>query len=71
MMDRRTLHFVAFRSRRYLIAVAAIAVAAAVRWLLLFTFGDHFPFLPFFPAVLVAAIYGGIGPGLLAVACSR
>src|SRR5687768_7167309 len=70
MMDHRTLLFAALRSRRYLLAVAAVMVAAGVRWVLYLLAGERFAFIPFYPAALVAAVYGGFGPGILAVALS-
>ena len=51
---------------RYGIATAAIASALALRLLLEPWLGPSVPFLQFFPAVLVAAWYGGLGPGALA-----
>ncbi|MEO8607189.1 MAG: PAS domain S-box protein [Chloroflexota bacterium] len=50
---------------RYPIAVASIAVAVILRFL----FPDVFrgtPFILFWPAVILNALYGGFGPGLLA-----
>lgn len=54
---------------RYLIAVVVIVLAIAVR----FPFDTALQGLPhvtFFPAVMVAALLGGFGPGLLAIALS-
>jgi PAS domain S-box-containing protein len=54
------------RRRGYAIAIVATAVTVAVRWLLRPVLGDAVPHMAFFPAVLVAAYYGGFRPGLLA-----
>jgi two-component system sensor kinase FixL len=53
-------------------AVAALSVAAALlfRWTFREWFGGNVPYLQFFPAILVAAWFGGFGPGLLATALS-
>jgi PAS domain S-box-containing protein len=50
----------------YLVAVGAVAAATLVRWLLVPLWGSRLPFLTFFPAVMVAAWYGGLRPGLVA-----
>ena len=54
----------------YVLAVAAVAIAAALRRALTPLWGDHFPFLTFYPAFMLAAWYGGFGPGLVAVGLS-
>lgn len=53
-------------TRHYLAGVGMVALAAAARWLLAPIFGDQLPFLTYFPAVTIAAWYGGFGPGALA-----
>jgi PAS domain S-box-containing protein len=40
------------------------------RWLLGHAFGDRFFFITFYPAVMIAAYFGGLRPGLLATALS-
>jgi K+-sensing histidine kinase KdpD len=55
---------------RYGVAILSVAIAAAVRELLQSPFGDRAPFTTFYIAVMVAAFYGGLGPGLLATALS-
>lgn len=50
----------------YFFAVAAVAVAAVVRWLLDPLLGDSLPLLTFYIAVAVTAWYGGLRPALLA-----
>jgi two-component system sensor histidine kinase/response regulator len=56
------------RSRRVAYGVAVMAPAASllVRWPLWSVLGDAVPFMSFFPAVMIAAYYGGLWPGLLA-----
>jgi hypothetical protein len=54
------------RALRYLAAVAAAAVCVWVRSLFVGTKGDALGLLPFAPAVLVGAWYGGLWPGVLA-----
>jgi DNA-binding CsgD family transcriptional regulator len=55
---------------RYAMAVVAVGLAWAARAWLLPESGDRTPFLAFGLAVLVAALGGGFGPGILAVALS-
>lgn len=54
---------------RYLFAVLAIALAIVAR-LPLSAVLQSLPHVTFFPAVMVAALLGGFGPGLLAIALS-
>jgi two-component system, LuxR family, sensor kinase FixL len=51
---------------RYGVAVAVIAAALGLRLLLRPWLGSSVPYLQFFPAILLAAWYGGFGPGALA-----
>ena len=51
---------------RYGVAVAVTAAAVGVRQVLEPWLGSTVPFLQFFVAILVAAYYGGFGPGALA-----
>jgi len=53
---------------RYSAAVFIVAVALALRLLLVPVTGTGAPYVVFFAAVLVTSLYGGPGPGLLAVA---
>jgi PAS domain S-box-containing protein len=57
-----------FRSTtaRYLLALAAVGIAVALRYLLNPLLGDRLPYSTFFLAVVVAAWIGGLGPALLA-----
>jgi K+-sensing histidine kinase KdpD len=50
----------------YAFAILCVAVAAGVRWTAGLWFEGIVPFATFFPAVLLAALVGGIGPGILA-----
>ena len=52
--------------RGQVIGVLAVAVALAVRMLLRPALGTASPFLLFTPAVAIAAIYGGLAPGVIA-----
>ncbi len=54
--------------KRYGAAVVAVAAAMLVRAMFSPLLGAETPFLFLFPAILVAAAYGGLGPGLAATA---
>ena len=55
------------RLAAYGVALLAPAVTLlSVRWPLRSVLGDRVLYMPFFPAVLIAAYLGGLGPGLLA-----
>ena len=54
----------------HVLAVAAVGASAAVRGALTPLLGDHFLFVTFYPAVMLAAWYGGFAPGLIATALS-
>ena len=51
---------------RYLFAALMVAAATGVRTGLLSSLGTNSPFVTFYPAVVLAALFGGLGPGLLA-----
>jgi PAS domain S-box-containing protein len=55
---------------RYVVAVAAVAVGASFRWICLGVLGDAAPYITFYPVVVFAALYGGLGAGLLATVLS-
>ena len=55
-------------STRYIIAVTLIGAALLLRYELRSWLGPNVPYLPFFPAILIAAWYGGLGPGVVATA---
>jgi PAS domain S-box-containing protein len=52
--------------RRYGVAALLMAAAQALRFALQPWLGPNVPYLQFFPAILIAAWYGGLGPGLAA-----
>ncbi len=56
--------------RDVLLASGAILFAGIARLLLDPFLGDHFPYLTFFIAVAVSALYGGLWPSVMAVALS-
>src|SRR6187549_1897108 len=52
--------------RAYGIAVVAVGLAAALRWGMWGVLGESLPYLFFFAAIMAAAWFGGLRPGLLA-----
>jgi two-component system sensor histidine kinase/response regulator len=60
-MSRYPSHF-----QRYAVAIAAVAAAFAIRYGIYGTLDNRLPFAFFTSATLIAAWYGGLGPGLLA-----
>lgn len=59
------------RPERYALAFAAVGAAFLVRWLLSSVLPrESIPFVTFFFAVMAAAWYGGLGPGLVAALAS-
>ena len=57
-------------SPRYLVALAAFGAAILFRYALDDSLGQKVPYLQLYPAVMIAAWYGGLGPGLLITALS-
>jgi signal transduction histidine kinase/DNA-binding NarL/FixJ family response regulator len=55
---------------RYIVAVALIALGMGLRIWPLGGLGLRIPYVTFYPAVMVAALYGGLSAGLLAVVLS-
>jgi two-component system sensor kinase FixL len=55
-------------ARRYGMALLLVAASLAIRLPFAPVLGAKVPFLQFFPAILLAAWWGGLGPGLVAVA---
>ena len=55
---------------RYLVATLAVAIVVAVRVVARPVLHTDIPWISFSPAVLVAAWYGGVGPGLAAILLS-
>jgi two-component system sensor kinase FixL len=56
--------------RRYLVAVGALVAALLFRYLVRDSLGLTVPYLQFYPAIIVAAWYGGLGPGILSTILS-
>jgi PAS domain S-box-containing protein len=54
------------RQVAYGVAGQATGVSILLRWPLWPVIGDHAPFMTFFPAVMLSAYLGGLGPGLVA-----
>jgi PAS domain S-box-containing protein len=51
---------------RYAVALLVVALASLLREALAPTLGEGVPFILYFPGVVLAAWFGGLGPGLLA-----
>jgi K+-sensing histidine kinase KdpD len=54
----------------YAAAGAWVGAAVSFRWIFRGWFDGNVPYLHFFPAILIAAWHGGLGPGILATALS-
>ena len=54
----------------YCVAVAATAVSLLIRWPLQPLLGNAVPNMTFFPAVMIAAYFGGLWPGIVATILS-
>ncbi len=54
----------------YTVALALVAVAIAMRWLVAEETGPGIPFITFYPAIILAALIGGLGPGIVATVLS-
>jgi PAS domain S-box-containing protein len=54
----------------YMVSALAVIIAAAIRWQLSESLGYHANFVTFYPAVAIAGLHGGFGPGLLATVLS-
>jgi PAS domain S-box-containing protein len=57
--------FAASTTTRYGLTICAIAASSLLRWFMPDVLGRA-PYLGFYPAVVVSAILGGVGPGLVA-----
>ena len=55
---------------RYVVAVGALTAALLFRYLVRDSLGLKVPYLQFYPAIIVAAWYGGLGPGVLSTILS-
>jgi len=60
----------AFHLARYGLAVAAVGLAFSVRALLQPRLRDYFPYLLFYPVIMLAARFGGFGPGAVSTLLS-
>lgn len=56
--------------QRYGLALGVVMMVVTLRMLLMPYLGTKYPFATLFPAVVVSALWGGFGPGMLAVALS-
>jgi PAS domain S-box-containing protein len=54
----------------YGLALAMVALAVFMRWLVADYTGTQIPFITFYPAIIVAALIGGLWPGILATVLS-
>jgi len=54
----------------YLIAFTSFAIAGLLRFAFLGGFGTRAPYVTFFPAVMIAALYGGVRAGLVTTVLS-
>lgn len=55
---------------KYLVAIALVITAVVLRLIFLSVLGIRAPFITFYPAVMLAALYGGLWPGILTMALS-
>jgi PAS domain S-box-containing protein len=60
------MRFLRTQTGRYLAALVAVAAALLLRWAIQRAVGELPAFITFYPAVIVAALLGGLGPGLAA-----
>ena len=60
----------AFHVARYGLSVAAVGLGFSVRWLVAASLGTNFPYLLFYPAIMLAARFGGLGPGIVSTLLS-
>ena len=60
----------AARQYPYALALVFVIMAEAIRTVAAPWLGPNVPFLLFYPAIMLAAWYGGFGPGLLATSAS-
>ena len=54
------------KALKYAVAPALVASSLLVRWSLAPAFGPNVTYLQFFPAIILASWFGGLGPGVLA-----
>jgi PAS domain S-box-containing protein len=68
--DRRKSSCRLTGTKAYLATLATVAISLTVRYALRSRLGLDVPYLLFYPAIIVSAWIGGLGPGLLATAVS-
>jgi PAS domain S-box-containing protein len=69
--ENRTMRYPTRKAiREYGLAVLLVGLALIIRLLLASLLGTRLPMLLFLPAVMLSAWFGGLGPGLLAIALS-
>jgi signal transduction histidine kinase/DNA-binding response OmpR family regulator len=56
--------------QRYIVSVLIIVIASAIRSVFFENLGRGIPYLTYYPAVMLAALYGGLASGLLATVFS-
>ena len=54
----------------YGVAVALVAAATLLRWAIRDEIAEGLPFITYYPAIVVAALVGGLWPGILATVSS-
>jgi PAS domain S-box-containing protein len=69
LLDRLSTNARVTFVQKYMLTILFVALAAQLQWLLQ-TFGGSYAYILFYPAVMLAALIGGIGPGLLATVLS-
>jgi PAS domain S-box-containing protein len=65
LLPRRRRAVTSALTSRYLVGLAAFGAAVLFRYALRDSLGSTVPFLQFYPAIILAAWYGGFGPGIL------
>jgi PAS domain S-box-containing protein len=69
-LSRWALACVTARKSPYVVALAGFAGALLFRYVFRDALGLKVPYLQFYPAIILAAWYGGLGPGVLTTALS-
>ncbi len=67
------VRIVRIRQRRligYGLAMVAVTLAVGIRWLVEDYIGARSPFITFYPAIIVATLFGGLRPGVVATILS-
>jgi PAS domain S-box-containing protein len=58
------------RTLRFAVALLAVVAATGLKLMLASSLGNRLIFITFFPAIVVASIYGGLWPGMLSLVLS-